>query len=149
MSNKIFSTKKMEIKPSNWIKKSIIGTTILAVIGAFGFGVYQAASSESAPSTQRRGQQPSSSRQHESVPAFAHKTVGLKNKGKKTLASKQKAKNSKKYAAKTKKNSKKFANNKKRAKPYKADLSKLDKKSKKHLAKSKKSKRSAKQLAAK
>jgi hypothetical protein len=51
--------------------------------------------------------------------------------------------------SKGKKSQKKFAANKKRSKSYKADLSKLNKKSKKHLAKGKTSKRQAKNLAAK
>jgi hypothetical protein len=149
MSNNMFSTKKMELKKPNWLKKSLIGTTILAVIGALGFGVYQAAGTSSVSPREQRQHRLSYARQHDSVPAFATKSVAAKSKSKKSVAAKlHKKKHSKKLALNNKKSAKKLAAHKKRGKAYKADLSKLNKKSKKHLAKSKKSKRHAKHLAA-
>ena len=150
MSNNMFSTKKIDAKKPQWITKSVIGMTILAIVGALGFGVYQAAGPGDTSTREKRSHRVSSTRHNDSVPTFASKSIAAKSKNKKALASKKHSKKpSKKLTSKGKKSQKKFAANKKRSKSYKADLSKLNKKSKKHLAKGKPSKRQAKNLAAK
>ena len=150
MANNMFSTKKMELKKPNWIRKSVIGTTLLALVGALGFGVYHAAGTSSVSTREHRQHRQSYARHNDSVPAFATKSTTGKQKTNKSLASKaNKKKHSKKLALHGKKSAKKIAAHKKRGKAYKADLSKLNKKSKKHLAKSKKSKRHGKHLASK
>ena len=150
MSNNMFSTKKIDAKKAKWITKSVIGMTILAIVGALGFGVYQAAGPGDTLTREKRSHRVSSTRHNDSVPKFANKSITGKSQNKKALASKKHSKKpSKKLTSKGKKSQKKFAANKKGSKSYKADLSKLNKKSKKQLAKGKPSKRQAKNLAAK
>lgn len=149
MSSHIFAAKKMDVKKPTWVRRSIIATTAMAILGAFGFGVYQAANTTSLPSAEARSERTTSKKHHAAVPAYATKAQSNKRLAQKSAMTK-KAKKTKKHLANKKKSGvKKIALKGKHSKSYKADLSKLNPKSKKHLAKSKKTKRSAKQLASK
>lgn len=149
MSSKIFATKKMDVKKPNWVRRSIIATTAMAILGAFGFGVYQAANTTSLSSTETRSERPTSKNHHAAVPVYASKAQSSKRLAQKSVITKKAKKTKKQLANKKKSGMKKVAMKGKGSKSYKADLSKLNPKSKKHVAKSKKTKRSAKQLASK
>lgn len=148
MSKTAFSSKKIPTKKSNWLKKTIIGSTITALISALGFGVYHAANTTGETSKSRTRNLHFAHSQVNTVPAYANKSAKSRiHKRSNTVSQNKKA--SKHTVSKHKKPSKKIAAHKKRSKAGKADLSKLSKHHKKQLAKAKKSKRPVKNLAAK
>jgi hypothetical protein len=46
MVKSVFTTKKMRLEKKSWVRKSVIGTIIVAVLGGVGFGVYKVAGSQ-------------------------------------------------------------------------------------------------------
>lgn len=148
MSNTAFSSKKIQTKKSNWLKKTVISSTIAAVISALGFGVYHASKTTGETSNSGNRQLHFAHSQVNTVPAYANKSAKSRvHKRSNTVTHKKKS--AKHTVSKHKKPSKKIAAHKKRSKSGKADLSKLSKHHKKQLAKAKKSKRPGKNLAAK
>ncbi len=158
MSNTTFSKSKISVKKSTWLKKSIIGASVLSVLAALGFGVYRAAETATVPVRPHRSHSASHVDSTSQLPVFAQKTMPshTKNleahkKSKKHIASKGKKSGKKLAKAKHKKHSKIAS----RSKHKKANLSKLSHKHhklakhSKHLAKHKKSKKTSKHLAAK
>ena len=148
MSNTAFSTKKIQTKKSSLLKKTIIGSTLVALISALGFGVYQASDTSGGTTRGRHKPLQFAHSQVNTVPAFASKaSKSTIHKRQNSLLHKKKSTHH--SVSKHKKSKMKLAGHKKRGKIAKADLSKLSKHHKKHLAKGKKAKRSAKNLASK
>jgi hypothetical protein len=157
MSNTTFSKTKLNVKKSNWIKKSLIGASVLSLMAGLGFGVYRAAETDPTPSRSHRSSGISHNESTSQLPVFAQKTrrphtkkLEIANKSKKQSLAKSK-KHSKKIASAKYKKHTKFAA---KSKHKKANLSKLSQKQhklskhSKHVAKHKKGKKSSKHLAA-
>lgn len=158
MSNTNFSKTKINVKKSNWLKKSVIGASVLSLLAGLGFGVYRAAETDHTPTRSHRSSGISHNEATAQLPVFAQKTrqphpkkLEVTKKSKKQSLAKGK-KHSKKIAtAKHKKHSKIAA----KSKHKKANLSKLSQKHhklakhSKHVAKHKKGKKTSKHLAAK
>jgi hypothetical protein len=158
MSNTTFSKTKLNVKKSNWIKKSLIGASVLSLMAGLGFGVYRAAETDPTPSRSHRSSGIAHNESKSQLPAFAQKTrlphgkkLEATNKSKKHSVAKGKKHVKKIAAAKHKKHSKLAA----KSKHKKANLSKLSQKQhklakhSKHVAKHKKGKKGSKHLAAK
>jgi hypothetical protein len=158
MSNTTFSKTKISVKKSSWLKKSIIGASVLSVLAGLGFGVYRAAETDTPSARSHRSSSASHYDSTSQLPVFAHKNkpshqkkLESSKKSKKHTVSKGKKSNKKLAKTKYKKHSKLAS----KAKHKKANLSKLSQKHhkltkhSKHVAKHKKSKKTSKQLAAK
>ena len=140
MGSQLFTSKKMKLEKASWLKKSMIGITVMAVLSATGFGVYSWYCSEStAPQESRRTKAHTASEPKRSsfLPSFASSSNSVKSdfSGKKqsehkskkaksnTVASKKKHKGHKvgskkkhkghKFASKKKHKGHKFASKKK------------------------------------
>lgn len=158
MSNTTFSKTKLNVKKSNWLKKSVIGASVLSLLAGLGFGVYRAAGTDPTPTRSHRSSGISHNESTSQLPVFAQKTrrthtkkLEIANKSKKQSLAKGKKHSKKLAASKHKKQSKIAA----KSKHKKANLSKLSQKQhklakhSKHVAKHKKGKKSSKHLAAK
>ena len=158
MSNTTFSKTKLNVKKSNWLKKSLIGASVLSLLAGLGFGVYRAAETDLTPTRSHRSSGLSNKESTSQLPVFAQKkrsphtkNLEVANKSKKQSVAKGKKQSKKIAAAKHKKNAKIAA----KSKHKKANLSKLSQKHhklakhSKHVAKHKKGKKTAKHLAAK
>jgi hypothetical protein len=158
MSNTTFSKTKLNVKKSNWLKKSIIGASVLSLMAGLGFGVYRAAETDPTPTRSHRSSGVSHNESASHLPVFAQKTrrphskkLEVTNKSKKQSVAKGKKHSKKLAAAKHKKHPKIAA----KSKHKKANFSKLNQKQhklgkhSKHVAKHKKGKKTSKHLAAK
>ena len=152
MSSKLFTSKKMKLEKKNWARRSIIGTVVVAILGAAGFGVYSMTGERSEPSRPSQKTSVYNSTRAQ-LPAFADTSNNRKAlSGKKPVASKvahKKKSNGKQKLASGKKSKKhknhKYASKKKNGKKH--HVAKHKKHTKKHLAGKSTHKKQSKHLA--
>ena len=118
MGRQLFTSKKMKLEKVSWLKKSMIGVTVMAVLSAAGFGVYSWAGSESqAPqeSRQSRTNTASEPKRNGFLPSFASNSNNVKGNfsGKKKAEHKSKKSKGHKVASHKKHKGHKVASHKK------------------------------------
>ncbi len=118
MGSQLFTSKKMKLEKASWLKKGIIGTVVVAVLSAAGFGVYSWAGSESqAPQESRKSRSTTANEPKRTsfLPSFATSSNSVKSNfsGKKQAEHKSKKSKSQKVASHKKHKGKKVASHKK------------------------------------
>lgn len=144
MGQTIFTTKKMKLESKSWIQKTLIGTVIVAILGAGGFGAYMlVGEDESASAINSRSKHQGSAQSRTAskplLPAYAKQSdpfaalggskgksssqsskqnvsAGKSAKSKKVAS--HKAKKTKKHLSKTKSSKHKLAAHKKHGKKH-------------------------------
>jgi len=118
MGSQLFTSKKMKLEKASWLKKSMIGMTVMAVLSAAGFGIYSWAGSDSqAPqeSRQSRTNTASEPKRTAFLPSFASSSNTVKSNfsGKKQAEHKSKKSKGHKVASHKKHKGHKVASHKK------------------------------------